>query len=463
MTGQLRRRYEAICAAAGHPAGEDMTVVFDAGQNSEGNFAHLAGTRLHYIGSVPASDCPDLTALPASVRSVVDEGRFGGLTAFDTRRQAYGAQRRAILTHSPELHQSQVRGFDATTLAKAGKKLDELAATLARGKTRRSRDKVEAEIQNITRKPWVRRVVTWHLAGDKPRDLRLTWGIDTAARSALEEELFGKHVLITSHDRWPVADVVAGYRSQSEAEFGFRQMKDPHVVSFSPMHHWTDHNIRIHVFTCVLALQIAHLMRYKAARQAGARPAAAPARRPARDGACWSPPPACRDSGAAPPPPACDVIEHMLTVVQNQHARADAQILHNRSADRGRGAEAERRRRRAVGLPGGHAGQLGHGDRQAEALAQAAQRLGDQAGLAHPAGSGHGHQAVRAGGVEEGGGIVVAAHEGGVSVTSQAGAAGTPRRAGCGGAGRSWPRMRTSRSRSTGEGSRPSSSASSMR
>ena len=62
--------------------------------------------------------------------------------------------------------------------------------------------------------------------------------------------------------------MVAGYRSQSEAEFGFRQLKDPHVVSFSPMHHWTDHNIRVHVFTCVLALQIAHLMR-RHADQAG--------------------------------------------------------------------------------------------------------------------------------------------------------------------------------------------------
>ena len=55
-----------------------MTVVFDAGQNSEDNFAHLAGTGLHYVGSVPASDCPDLTALPAAVRTVVDEDRFGG-------------------------------------------------------------------------------------------------------------------------------------------------------------------------------------------------------------------------------------------------------------------------------------------------------------------------------------------------------------------------------------------------
>ena len=267
MITQLRGRYEAVCAAAGVPArAADMTVVFDAGQNSEANFAHFADAGLHYIGSVPASDCPDLTALPASARSAVDKDRFGGLTAYDTRREAYGAERRAILTHSPELRESQARGSDGTTLAKAGRKLDELAATLARGKTRRPREKVTAEIEAITAKPWTRRVITWELTGDKPKDLRLSWSIDPDARAALEEEIFGKHVLITSHDDWPVPEVVAGYRSQSEAEFSFRQMKDPHVVSFSPMHHWTEHNIRVHVFTCVLALQLAHLMRLRAAR-----------------------------------------------------------------------------------------------------------------------------------------------------------------------------------------------------
>ena len=267
MITQLRGQYQAVCAAAGVPAAAaDMTVVFDAGQNSEANFTHLAAAGLHYIGSVPASDCPDLTALPASKRSVVDKDRFGGLTAHDTRRDVYGAQRRAILTHSPELRDSQARGFDGTTLAKAGQKLDELAATLARGKTRRSKDKVVAEIEAITAKPWVRRVTRWQLDGDQPRDLRLSWHVDQQARTALEQEIFGKHVLITDHDDWPVPEVVAGYRSQSEAEFSFRQMKDTHVVSFSPMHHWTEHNIRVHVFTCVLALQLTHLMRLRATR-----------------------------------------------------------------------------------------------------------------------------------------------------------------------------------------------------
>ena len=124
MIDQLRGRYQAVTAAAGVPAAAaEMTVVFDAGQNSEDNFAYLAGAGLHYIGSVPASDCPDLTSLPASVRAVVDQDRFGGLTAYESRREVYGADRRAILTHSPELRRAQARGFNGTTLAKAGRKL----------------------------------------------------------------------------------------------------------------------------------------------------------------------------------------------------------------------------------------------------------------------------------------------------------------------------------------------------
>ena len=126
---------------------------------------------------------------------------------------------------------------------------------------------MEAEIEEITRKPWVRRVITWQLSGEQPKDLRLSWQVDPARRAALEEELFGKHVLITDHDDWPAAEVVAGYgpvRSRRLLPADERH----HVASFSPMLHWTEHNIRVHVFTCVLALQVAHLMRLTA-RHAG--------------------------------------------------------------------------------------------------------------------------------------------------------------------------------------------------
>jgi transposase len=185
----------------------------------------------------------------------------------DTTVTALGVTRRAVLTHSPTLQQAQSRGLDQT-LAKAHARLAELQARLARGRTRRDRGAVEREITTILRPRWVADVITATLTGDAPATLRLSWHTDQAARRRLERRIFGKRILFTNRDEWTTAEVVAAYRSQSEVEAGFRQLKDPHVVSFSPLHHWTDQKIRVHVFYCVLALAVAHLLR-RHADQAG--------------------------------------------------------------------------------------------------------------------------------------------------------------------------------------------------
>jgi len=243
------------------------TVVFDAGQNSAGNFAHLADAGLHYVGSLPPSSLPDLLAVPARRRHPVDPDTYPGLSAYDTRATVFGIDRRVVLTHSTNLHTKQAAGFDQT-LTKTTRELGELAATLAQGKTRRLPDAVQANIDTITRPRWVSRVLTTQLTGTTPATMRLTWQIDPAARQALETEIFGKRLLVTDHDDWTIPQVVAGYRSQNDVESGFRQLKDPHVVGFSPMFHWTESKIRVHVFYCVLALAVAHLMR-RQAHQAG--------------------------------------------------------------------------------------------------------------------------------------------------------------------------------------------------
>ena len=246
---------------------ESLTVVYDAGQNSRDNHAVVESAGIGFVGSLPPSDHPSLLNIPRSRYTVVDAERFGDLTAFDTTVTALGVTRRAVLTHSPTLHAAQSRGLDQT-LAKARARLSELQARLHRGNTRRDRAKVEADIAAICKPRWVAQIITATLTGDDPASFRLSWRTNTRARAKLEDRLFGKRILFTNRDQWPVADVVAAYRSQSEAEFGFRQLKDPQVVSFSPMHHWTDQKIRVHVFCCVLALAVAHLMRRRA-HQAG--------------------------------------------------------------------------------------------------------------------------------------------------------------------------------------------------
>jgi transposase len=260
---ELIRRFGQLVGAGE----QGLTVVYDAGCDSAANQAVIEASGVHFVGSLRPSDHPDLLAVSKRRYRVVDEERFPGLTAFQTRTHALGADRRVVVTHSDRFHQAQARGFEQT-LTTARRRLGALQARLARGHTRRPRAKVEAEIGQILSPRWLDRVISWELHGQQPASLRLAWRTDPAAKRRLAREVFGKRLLFTDHQDWPVDQVVAAYRAQADVEAGFRQLKDPKVVSFSPMFHWTDRHVRVHVFYCVLALAVAHLLRRQAA-QAG--------------------------------------------------------------------------------------------------------------------------------------------------------------------------------------------------
>jgi transposase len=254
VVGELTKRFGTLAAQGG-----ELTVVFDAGQDSEDNLELVASGPLHFVGSIPPSDHPDLLAVPMSRYQVVDQEQFPGVSAFETRKAVFGGDYRIVVTHSQDFHDKQAAGFEQT-LAKARRQLGALAARLGRGKTRKSREQVEAEIATILKPRWLARVISTELSGTAPQELRLTWRTNASAKTKLATELFGKRVLFTDRDEWSMAEVIAGYRSQAAVEADFRQMKDRQVVSFSPMFHWTDQKIRIHTFYCVLALMVARLM-----------------------------------------------------------------------------------------------------------------------------------------------------------------------------------------------------------
>lgn len=260
LVNTLVDRFQALAGAR-----DDLTLVFDAGQNSADNYELLDGTGLHFVGSLPPSDHPDLLAVPKSRYRPVDG--FPGLTAFETTKAVFGTERRIVVCHSDGLHAAQSQGFDQT-VAKARRQLANCKARLARGQGRKPKDKVEAEVAAILKPRWLSRVLSATVTGTEPADLRLTVAVKPNGRRALERELFGKRVLFTDKTS-PAATcavIVADYRSQETVEADFRQLKDRHVVSFSPMHHWTDQKIRVHASYCVLALMVARLMAREADR-----------------------------------------------------------------------------------------------------------------------------------------------------------------------------------------------------
>ena len=58
-------------------------------------------------------------------------------------------------------------------------------------------------------------MIDYQLTGDTPAEHRLSFTVNDNDRAELETELFGKRVLITDRDDWPVTEVIAGYRSRS--------------------------------------------------------------------------------------------------------------------------------------------------------------------------------------------------------------------------------------------------------
>src|SRR5487761_1290300 len=238
---------------------EELTLVFDAGMDSKDNLALLEDLSLHFVGSVPPSQHPDLLAVPRSSYVVVDNETLPGVDAFETEKVILGRQLRVVVTHSENFHRQQSRGFDQT-LAKATASLSELSRRLSGGKPRRTQQVVGEAIEKILAPRWLSRVLFVTLSGTTPKDMSLDFAIDHDARVALEEEIFGKRVLITDRLDWTTAEVIVAYRSQWEVESGFRQLKSHDHIAVAPMFHWTDQKVAVHLFSCVLALRVLRLL-----------------------------------------------------------------------------------------------------------------------------------------------------------------------------------------------------------
>lgn len=239
----------------------EVTVVFDTGQHAQLDL----DSRLHFVGALPLGDFPDLLTRPAASRRPVDQDRFPGLSALDTRTTVFGAHRRVLLTHSARLHATQARGL-AQALSSATRQLDGLALALAAGTNRRPREQLLTDIARITRVRWVDRVLSARLNGTRPGELRLEYRIDEAARARLDEEFFGKQLLVTDHDDWPVVDVVTAYRARYHLDSTFRMLNGSFVAAPAPRWDWSEHRIAVHSLVSVLATAVTHLMRREADR-----------------------------------------------------------------------------------------------------------------------------------------------------------------------------------------------------
>ena len=164
--------------------------------------------------------------------------------------------------HSTALRAAQTQAL-ARDLSSATRRLADLAGSLERRTLHRSREQVAAEVARIARFRWVERVLSSGLSGGDEGP-RLRWKVDEAALTRLRHEVFGKQVLVTDHEDWPVADVLTAYRARYRLESTLRQFVAPVTSAPSPQWRWTDERVAVHSLVCLLATTVAHVMRRRA-------------------------------------------------------------------------------------------------------------------------------------------------------------------------------------------------------
>ncbi len=231
---------------------EDLTVVFDKGNNSGENIRGLGRDGVHFIGSLSPSHYPELCSIRLSryIPATLESGRE--VRIFDTKVHAFDRSLRVVLMYNDATARKQEKRFQKNV----GAALAELNQVLW------------AKVKDPEAK--IRELVTPKL----PAYLFNTEGTGSNLKVCLDQEAvksykkrFGKTFVFTDRSDLGAVEVVQAYTDRNEVEQFFREMNDPMAVPFRPVRHWTDQKIVVHAFICILGLLLLKLLQLRLKEQ----------------------------------------------------------------------------------------------------------------------------------------------------------------------------------------------------
>jgi transposase len=259
---KLQQRWDAFLPI--ESVGQDLTLVFDKGNNSTEGFEMLDTTEFHFVGSLCPTQHPDLLAVPHEAFQPLPSPRLEQVSAYRTTKEVFGAQRTVVVTFNDNLYTAQLTTL-TEQISKARRQLDALQRRVARHRSGAVKGKsptlvgTQHQVKEILKARHVKDIIEVRVA-DQDGGMHVTYRVRREAIERLCATLFGKTIIFTDQPEWSNEQIVLAYRGQYRVEHAFRTMKDPHFVSFSPCFHWTNQKIRVHAFYCVLALLMVSLL-----------------------------------------------------------------------------------------------------------------------------------------------------------------------------------------------------------
>lgn len=267
LCGQLAARCRAISDAC-----ESITLVFDQGNLSKTNLDLVGASEFHVIGSLAPTHHPDLLAIPPAELADLAPSGLPGVRARRVRRTVYGVERTVVVTYNEHLFRTQTRTLERL-IGQRHRQLEALADQLARWRAGTVQGGRAPTVAGVTKQ-----VTGWLRARHLRNLFRVTIAereglptlehtFDAEAWERLQATQLGKTLLFTDNDDWSDAEIVRGYRAQHHVDGAFRTMKDSHRIALRPQSPWTDQQIEVHIFCCVLALLLTSLLQRELQRQ----------------------------------------------------------------------------------------------------------------------------------------------------------------------------------------------------
>jgi len=277
--GRLRTRLEKLSLSF-----DDITLVFDKGNNSKNNFKKLDD--LNYVASLSVHHHKELKEIPFSKLEpmVLRKDKNNKEVILNALRvddiAVWGIRRTAVIYFSQALYDGQIRGINRA-LREVKEKLEDLkescpasGGACGEGKlTSKSKPKkwtkelLEREVETIINRQFIRDIVDFKIKKSNS-GFTFTYEISESKFNQLKSTVLGKRILITNRHDWSTQEIILAYQGQSDVEFAFRQIKNPFHCCVRPQFHWTDQKIKVHTFSCVLAYTISALIE-KTARDNG--------------------------------------------------------------------------------------------------------------------------------------------------------------------------------------------------
>jgi transposase len=241
-----------------------VTIVFDKGNNSKASMELLDDTPYYFVGSLKPYDYKHFLEIPLEKFPLVpmengeEDKKKDDIFAYRTREEVLGAERTVVVTYEQKLYNRNLKTF-IKSIEKRKNEFEELESKIGQRRYR-TKSAIEKKAEKIqTKAPEALFDVE---VAEKEGSITLDYAVN---KTVYNEKLksFGKTILFTNNHEWSTAQIIRVYRGKAKIEDDFKRMKSPIMICIEPVFHWTDQKIRVHAFSCVLALMLLLLLKRK--------------------------------------------------------------------------------------------------------------------------------------------------------------------------------------------------------